>query len=41
MNRGPKFWGVAAAALLIGGGVYLWAVRGKAMLLDLSWIGCF
>jgi len=41
MIRGPKFWAIAAAGLLTGGAVYLWAVRGEAMLLDLAWIGCF
>lgn len=29
----------AAAALLLA--VYLWAVRGTAILLDFTWIGCF
>jgi hypothetical protein len=41
MSRSPKFWMLAAAGLLIGGAVYLWAVRGEAMLLELSWMGCF
>ena len=41
MSRGPRFWALAAAAGLIAGGVYLWAVRGEAVLLDLSWVGCF
>ena len=41
MSRGPKFWLLAGAGLLIAGGVYLWAMRGEAMLLDLNWVGCF
>jgi hypothetical protein len=41
MTRGPRLWAIAGAALLIAGGVYLWALRGEAMLLDLSWVGCF
>jgi hypothetical protein len=41
VSRGPKFWFLGAAGLLIAGGVYLWTVRGEAMLLDLSWVGCF
>jgi hypothetical protein len=31
--------GGATAALLLA--VYLWAVRGTAMLLDFTWTGCF
>lgn len=41
MKRGPALWTLIAAGVLIAGGVYLWAVRGEAMLLDLSWTGCF
>jgi hypothetical protein len=41
MNRAPKFWMLAGAGALIAGGVYLWAMRGEAMLLDLNWVGCF
>ena len=41
MKRGPRLWALAGAGLLIAGGVYLWVVRGEAMLLDLSWVGCF
>jgi hypothetical protein len=40
MKRGPRIWFLAAAGLLIAGGAYLWAVRGEAMLLDLTWVGC-
>ena len=41
MKRGPRLLALAGAGLLIAGGVCLWAVRGEAMLLDLSWVGCF
>ena len=41
MKRGPRLWALVGAGLLIAGGVYLWTVRGEAMLLDLSWTGCF
>ncbi|WP_179954232.1 hypothetical protein [Denitrobaculum tricleocarpae] len=36
----PAFTGAALTLLLLGA-IHLWAVRGNAILLDLTFIGCF
>jgi hypothetical protein len=32
---------LGATALVFAGAVWLWAKNGSAILLDLSWVGCF
>lgn len=32
---------IAGAALVFAGAAWLWAKNGSAILLDLSWTGCF
>lgn len=40
MNRAVAIGTMAALAILLLGASYLWAVRGTAILLDFSWVGC-
>lgn len=40
MSRALRIGMLTGAAVLLLGASYLWAVRGTAILLDFSWVGC-
>ena len=40
MSRGLKYSALGGAALLLGGAMWLWGVRGAAIVLDYAFVGC-